>query len=271
MSTVKNLIWWLWWFLGIGQTGPTGAIVLTPTTTPTPTVRQATFAEINQKFGPCARVNVLMYHHIQDEITAKRLGQTGLTVTPEWFDKQMEYLRDRQYRVIKMEDLVDFVRDSKPLPSKAVLITLDDAYEDNYLYAFPILKKYGFDATIFTPTGLVTVFDYLNWQEIQDMSSSGLIYFANHTWSHHGSAGSPQVLEKEIRLADTQLAEKGYNSSKVFAYPYGKPSTGAESVLAKYGYNLAFTTRHGNIMCAKQKYDLPRIRVGNAPLSKFGL
>ena len=246
-------------------------IVPTPTIIPTPTVHQVTFAEMNQKYGPCTKVSVLMYHHVQDEILAKKLGQTGLTVTPEWFDKQMQYLKDKQYAVIKMDDLVNFVKDSKPLPSKAVLITLDDAYEDNYFYAFPILKKYNFPATIFTPTGLVTVMDYLNWSEVEEMDSSGLIYFANHTWSHHASTGSVQVLDKEVRLADTQLSEKGYNKSKVFAYPYGKPSVGAEEVLAKYGYSLAFTTRHGNIMCAKQKYDLPRIRVGNAPLSKFGL
>jgi peptidoglycan/xylan/chitin deacetylase (PgdA/CDA1 family) len=268
---VKNIFLSLFWFLGVGQTKFVPPEIFTPTIAPTPTIHQVTFAEINQKYGPCASVNVLMYHHIQDEKVAKKLGQAGLTVTPDWFDKQMQYLKDKQYNVLKVEDLVDYFSGKRALPKKAVVITLDDAYEDNYLSAYPILKKYNFPATIFTPTGLVNVMDYLNWNEINDMKNSGLIYFANHTWSHHSALDKKEILEKEIGLADSQLNEKGLNTAKVFAYPYGKPSDGAEDVLAKLGYNIAFTTRNGNILCTKQKYTLPRIRVGNAPLSKYGL
>jgi len=268
---VKNILLSLFWFLGVGQTKVVPPVVPTPSIMPTPTVHQVTFTEIKQKFGPCAKVNVLMYHHIQGEKVAKKLGQAGLTVTPDWFDKQMQYLKDKNYNVISMDTLADFINGKRSLPKKAVVITLDDAYEDNYLSAYPILKKYNFPATIFTPTGLVNVMDYLTWNEINDMKDSGLIYFANHTWSHHSALDKKDVLEKEIGLADNQLAEKGLNASKVFAYPYGKPSKDAQGILGKYGYTLAFTTKHGNILCAGQKYDLPRIRVGNASLSAYGL
>jgi peptidoglycan/xylan/chitin deacetylase (PgdA/CDA1 family) len=244
---------------------------MVPTVMPTPTVHQITFAEVNQKYGPCAKVNVLMYHHIQDEKLAKKAGQTGLTVGTDWFDKQMQYLKDKNYNVISMEVLAEFMKNGKPLPPKSVVITLDDAYEDNYLVAYPILRKHNLPATIFTPTGLVGVMDYLTWGEISDMKASGLLYFGNHTWSHHSSAGTPPVLDKEIKTADNQLAERGLNNSKVFAYPYGKPSKDAQEVLARYGYTMAFTTKHGNILCSKQRYELPRIRVGNAPLSRYGL
>lgn len=268
---MKNILFSFLWFFGVGQTNFVPPVIPTPTITPTPTIHQVTFAEVNQKYGPCISVNVLMYHHIQEEKLAKKLGRTGLNVSPEWFDKHMQYLKDKQYNVLKIEDIADFVNGKKALPKKAVVITFDDAYEDNYLSAYPILKKYNFPATIFTPSGLVNVMDYLTWGEIDDMKNSGLIYFGNHTWSHHSALDKKEVLEKEIGLADSQLAEKGLNNSKIFAYPYGKPSSGAEEILAKSGYSLAFTTRHGNIICTKQKYNLPRIRVGNAPLSKYGL
>lgn len=268
---MKNVLLSVFWFLGVGQTRFVPPTTLTPTVIPTPTVHQVTFAEINQAYGPCAQVNVLMYHHIQEENLAKKQGQTGLSVSPVWFEKQMQYLKDKQYNVLRIEEVADFVNGKKPLPKKAVVITLDDAYEDNYLVAYPILKRYNFPATIFTPSGLVNIMDYLTWGEILDMKNSGLIYFGNHTWSHHGSTGAPEVLEKEIGLAHSQLAEKGLNSANVFAYPYGKSSSEAEEILAKFGYSLAFTTRQGNIICTKQKYNLPRVRVGNAPLSKYGL
>ncbi|MBI2464742.1 polysaccharide deacetylase family protein [Candidatus Shapirobacteria bacterium] len=268
---MKNILLSFFWFLGVGRTEFLPPVMPTPTIALTPTVHQVTFAEINQKYGPCATVNVLMYHHIQEEKLAKKLGRTGLNVSPEWFEKHLQYLKDKQYNVLRMDELADFINGKRALPKKAVVITLDDAYEDNYLSAYPILKKYNFPATLFTPTGLVDVMDYLTWSEINDMKNSGLIYFGNHTWSHHSALDKKEVLEKEIGLADTQLAEKGLNGAKVFAYPYGKPSNDAEAILAKSGYSMAFTTKQGNILCVKQRYTLPRIRVGNAPLSKYGL
>jgi peptidoglycan/xylan/chitin deacetylase (PgdA/CDA1 family) len=80
-----------------------------------------------------------------------------------------------------------------------------------------------------------------------------------------------ELQDKEIRLADEQLAEKGQNPDKAFAYPYGNPSVDVKKILTKYAYKLAFTTVHGNIMCKGKRFVLPRIRMGNAELSRFGL
>jgi peptidoglycan/xylan/chitin deacetylase (PgdA/CDA1 family) len=284
MSIVKKIVLMLALLLLSGCGKKTAVVIdkpkliITPTITvvptaaiPTPTVKPVTIEDLNKKYGPCTKVSVLMYHHIQAENQAKKNGQINLTVTPEFFQKQMQYLKDKSYSVIGMTDLINFFNNNTTLPKKAVIITLDDAYEDNYTNAFPILKEFGFKAMIFTPTGLVNNFDYLNWNQINEMNQSGLIEFGNHTWSHHSSKGTEEVLDKEINLADTQLKDHGQDVDKVFAYPYGNPSGEAEKILAKYNYSLAFTTIHGNIMCKGQKYVLPRVRVGNAALSSFGL
>ena len=228
------------------------------------------FDELNKTVGPCVKLPVMMFHHIEEEADAKVKGQTGLNVTPEYFRKDMEYLKTHGYTTIFLNQLADFFNTKTPLPKKAVAITLDDGYQDNYQKMYPILKEYGFRATIFTPTGLLQNPDYLTWQNIAEMSSSGLVYFANHTWSHHPSSGSVATQDKEISLANTQLSDHGQDPNKIFAYPYGNPSKDAEIVLAKYNFQLAFTTRHGSIMCKGQKYELPRIRIGNAPLSSYG-
>lgn len=250
---------------------PTPTIELTPTPTVVVTPSPVSFQEMNRNFGPCVKLPVLMYHHIEEEKDAKIKNQTSLNVTPEFFEKQIVYLKEKGYTTISLEELIKFFDEGVSLPKKAVAITLDDAYEDNYSKMYPILKKYGFKATIFTPTGLVQNPDYLSWQEIREMNSSGLVYFANHTWSHHGSAGSLEVQNKEIDLADKQLAENGQNVYKIFAYPYGKPSVDAEKILTKYDYKVAFTTNPGMIMCRGKRFELPRIRIGNASLSNYGL
>jgi peptidoglycan/xylan/chitin deacetylase (PgdA/CDA1 family) len=236
-----------------------------------PSKRPLSVDELNKMYGPCTKLPVLIYHHVEEEKTAIENNQQYLNITPELFKKQMEYLKNKNYTPISPSELVDFFDDGGSLPLKPVLITLDDAYEDNYINAFPILKEYGFKATIFTPTGLVQNPEYLNWEEIKEMSDTGLIYFGNHTWSHHASKGAPEVLKKEISLADTQLTEKGQNDAKIFAYPYGSPSQGAEKVLIEMGYKLAFTTVHGDMMCKGKRFELPRIRLGNSELTKYGL
>jgi peptidoglycan/xylan/chitin deacetylase (PgdA/CDA1 family) len=111
--------------------------------------------------------------------------------------------------------------------------------------------------------------DYLTWTDLNNMKD--LVYFGNHTWSHHSSGGTEEKLDEEIGLADKQLAEHGFNNLKIFAYPYGTPSGNAEEVLKKDGYEIAFTTTHGNILCKGQSLILPRVRIGNAPLSSYGL
>jgi peptidoglycan/xylan/chitin deacetylase (PgdA/CDA1 family) len=246
---------------------PTAALSVTLTPTPKP----VSFADLNKQYGPCAKVPVLMFHHIESAAEAKLNHQTSLAVTPEFFAQDMEYLKTHGYTTIFPRDLVNFFDNNVPLPKKPVMITLDDAYEDNYVNAYPILKQYGFKATIFTPTGLVDNPDYLNWDQIREMNGSGLVYFANHTWSHHNSAGSLELQDKEIRLADGQLAEKSQNTDKIFAYPYGNPSVDAEKILLKYGYKLAFTTSPGSVMCKGKRFILPRTRMGNAGLNHFGL
>jgi peptidoglycan/xylan/chitin deacetylase (PgdA/CDA1 family) len=240
----------------------------TNTEATTPKNNNLSFEEMNKKFGPCARVNVLMYHHVQEEAAAKARGQTGLNVTPDFFRLHMQYLKDKGYTVISPKELITFFNGGT-LPQKPVMITLDDGYEDNYSKMYPILKEFGFSATVFTATGLLGNQDYMTWGNLDEMKN--LVYFGNHTWSHHPSSGNLEVQEKEIGTADQQLNEHGLNQSKIFAYPYGKPSANAETVLRSKGYRVAFTTNHGNILCKGLSLELPRIRVGNAPLNRYGL
>jgi peptidoglycan/xylan/chitin deacetylase (PgdA/CDA1 family) len=240
----------------------------TPTPTPTPTPKPLTFAEMNTLYGPCVRMPVLMYHHVQAEEAAKANKQTGLTTYTDFFQKQMQYLKDKGYNIAGMNDLINFFDGGTPVAPKSVLITFDDAYGDFSTDAFPILQSMGYKATVFVPTGLMDNPGYLNWNQIASMNGS--ILFANHTWSHKNVGGLKATMEYEISTADTQLSDRGLNSPKVFAYPYGFDSKIAESFLNSLGYRAAFTTTPGNVLCKKQRFALPRIRIGSTSLSSYG-
>lgn len=240
-----------------------------PSPTPTPTPKPLTFAEMNALYGPCVFLPVMMYHHIQPLDEAKASGQSALTVTTEFFEKQMKYLNDKGYHVVSITSLTDFFQNGTGLPKKSIVITFDDGYADFYTNALPILRQYGYPATLFIPTGLMNNPGYLSWNQISEAAGSG-IYVANHTWSHKNVMMAKEKILYEIATADTQLSERGFNQSKIFAYPYGLESNNAEKILTDLKYNLAFTTNSGSTQCKKQKFDLRRIRVGNTALSAYG-
>ena len=90
-------------------------------------------------------IPVLMYHHVSPN--------PGLvTVSPETFHAQMAWLAKHNYRSIGTDDLAAFLN-GKPLPEKSVMITFDDGYLDNYLYAHPVLQAFGLKAVLFIITG----------------------------------------------------------------------------------------------------------------------
>ncbi len=247
---------------------PTATILPTPSPTPTPTPRPLTFAEMNALYGPCVSLPVLMYHHIQTKEAAIADKQTGLTVYTDSFKAQMKYLKDKSYNTLTMNDLINFFDNGAPIPKHSVLLTFDDGYEDFNTDAWPILSGLGFHATMFIPTGLMNNPDYMNWDQLPSMNGS--ILFANHTWSHKNVQVAGDTMRSEISTADTQLADHGLNSPKVFAYPYGLSTKESETYLASLNYKLAFTTVPGSTLCKKQRFALPRIRIGNTSLSFYG-
>ena len=92
-------------------------------------------------------VPVLMYHHVTPE------GGV-LNCTPKNFEAQMAYLANHGYTTLSSQQFADFLN-GKPVPDKSVLLTFDDGYLDNYVYAHAILKKYKLNAQMFLVTSWV--------------------------------------------------------------------------------------------------------------------
>ncbi len=195
----------------------------------------------------------------------------ALNVEPKFFQQQMQYLRDKHFTVVKMQDVVNFFNSGTPLPSKPVLLTFDDGYADFSTQAVPILNSFGYAATLFDATGLSENPGYLTWNQVKDASNTSRILIANHTWSHHSMNASNAVIEREVSTAENQLHERGLDNPKIFAYPYGSYNGYAKAYLAAQGFQMAFTTHPGKTLCSSQRMELPRVRIGNAQLNLYGL
>ena len=143
-------------------------------------------------------IPVLNYHQVEEK------DGNPLTLWPDQFEAQMAYLAEEGYTPITIDEMMDALENGAPLPEKPVIITFDDGYADNYEYAYPILKKYGFKATIFLIYDFTNTYpNYLTWDQINEMKESGLIHFESHTMTHANLAELTSVDELRHEIADS--------------------------------------------------------------------
>lgn len=96
-----------------------------------------------------SQIPVLMYHSIVEK------SSNIYEVSTSDFDAQMKYLKDNGFKAISMADYISIMHGEKTRPSKAVLITFNDGWLDNYTVAVPILKKYRMTATFFIVSNFI--------------------------------------------------------------------------------------------------------------------
>lgn len=108
-----------------------------------------------------SQVAILMYHRV----SLKKDDWSYESLSPQAFESQMEYFC-REYEILSLDDLAQYILQGKNLPHKAVVITFDDGYRDNYLYAYPILKKHHIPATIFITTGHIGTGKLFWWDKV---------------------------------------------------------------------------------------------------------
>jgi len=97
--------------------------------------------------GTCAVI--LMYHRVLPRAAARaRFVEPGMYVTPETFRKHLRWLRD-DFRVLPLAEIVSRLASGQPLPPRAVALTFDDGWRDNFEFALPALEEAGAPATVF--------------------------------------------------------------------------------------------------------------------------
>lgn len=249
------------------------AAEITPTVTPQPKapllIPVARAQIIPEDF--CLNVPVLLYHHIQPLAEAAQLGHSQLTVDSNYFDEQMAYLAASGYHSLSADELTDALIHHRVLPDKSILVTFDDGYDDNYTYAFQILKKHNIAGNFMIATGLIENKGYMTWDNLKEMAGNPLMHIYNHTWSHVSLDGAGKdKIEFEIATANKQLEENLGKNVGIFTYPYGSFNQLVIGVLREHGFRSAFSTINGTTQCESYIFALRRTHIGNAPLASYG-
>ncbi len=249
-------------------------------------------------------VPILMYHHLlpNADIIANKFTDNGSIISTEAFYEQMKYLKDNGYKTLFWKDACEYLEQGKPLPAKSVVITFDDGYESNYIYAYPVLKEFGLKATINVvvksseiepserPTFNSKKLSHLSFDQMREMIKSGLVSIQSHTYDGHrevytgpGQETKPFLLTKEynhtlqkqetedeyrIRIADDLRKAKVVLEQELgqevvcLAYPYGRWNKDVQDAMIATGYKYAVTVRSGYAETGKDVLTLPRITIG---------
>jgi peptidoglycan/xylan/chitin deacetylase (PgdA/CDA1 family) len=144
------------------------------------------------------------YHFLSEDITI--------------FENKIRYLCEKRFNFIFHDDLFYYVRDGRPLPDKALMLTFDDGFLDNWMIVYPILKKYGVKFTIYASQEFVRsqsqvrpmidessksehgeseteLAGYLSWEELAEMEKSDLVDIQSHTSTHTWHFSGPHVID----------------------------------------------------------------------------
>lgn len=212
---------------------------------------------------PGVVVPVLMYHYVRPlpDPNVDRLGY-GLSVSPETLREQLQFLNDKGYTTITPQELYQGLQSPKSLPAKPILLTFDDGYADFYAEAYPLLKEFKMDATLFVVTGFVGDAQgrYVTWNQLREMQASGLVTMGAHSQTHINVATNPRGPQEIIRSKEI-LEQRLSQTITTFAYPSGAYSPAAIDTVHTAGFEVAFTTEPGMRHTFDKRYVLPRVRI----------
>ncbi|MBC2770853.1 polysaccharide deacetylase family protein [Pusillimonas minor] len=214
-------------------------------------------------------VPVLMYHHVTP-------AGGVINATPGHFESQLQWLKSHGYRSLTSDQFAAHLH-GDAAPAKSVLITFDDGYLDNFIHAYPLLKKYGFNALIFLVTSWMqdgasrpltgttapltpdhakcmtlvsnAAFDdvALRWSEVERMANDGVCEFHSHTHTHT-RWDKVDPVNKNARMASeladsraTLLSRLGSVSAH-FCWPQGYFDADYRQIALEAGFRYLYTT-----------------------------
>ncbi len=253
---------------------------------------------------------VLCYHDVQEDV---RTNPDPHAVATAQLVAQFAWMKDNGYRVVSLDDVIAAREGRRALPAKAVVLTFDDGFRSVYTRVFPLLKLFKYPAIVAlsgswldAPPGGTVEYEgkqvarerFLSWEQIREMSDSGLVELASHTYDlHRGIPANPQGslipsviayrydaargtyedepahiarLRADLARNSELIKSKAGRRPRVIVWPFGRDSMQAIEVARELGMPVGMSLVSG---ANNLKDELSRVRrdqvAGNPPLRDF--
>jgi hypothetical protein len=162
------------------------------------------------------KVPIFVYHSVRPHIQGESALQDAYDVTPELFEEQLRYLKDNKYEVITMDELDGLLQHGivKGDTKKRVILSFDDGWENQYTYAFPLLKKYSMTAIFYVYTQPLGYKHFLSWEQIKTMHDEHM-EIGSHTITHpFFKKTSDESMRHEIADSKKEIEKAGYHTGR---------------------------------------------------------
>src|SRR5262249_25989232 len=194
------------------------------------------------------QIPILAYHRVVDVVPLD--DYYHICLPRDLFVQQMHTLAAEGYSTLSLETASALMQQSDPIPPQQVVLTFDDGYLDTFEIAAPILRRFGFTATVFIVAGLVgrrslwaagkcCTAPLMNWPQIQQLVQWGFSV-GSHTITHPELAAlSLEDARHEIvhsrQILETQLSRP----VTTFCYPFGEWNEATYDLVRTAGYEAA--------------------------------
>lgn len=211
------------------------------------------------------RIPVLLYHDISDHF------RDDYTTSPALFSAQMEWLYSHGYKAISFQE-ADRIKGRET--EKAVIITFDDGHASFLDFVFPLLKEYGFKATVNIIGEYVGTFmriggnrPMLSWDEYRYLAGSDLVDLGCHTYNLHLKKGvlaaSEEQLENDLKLFQETVRREMGKVAEILAWPYGIYDKKSIEIAKKVGFKYIMTSSEGYLGKDRNLLEIPRLNINN--------
>lgn len=213
-------------------------------------------------------VPILMYHAVGENPSA---ATRRLSVAPRALGEQLAFLVDHGFTGLTFSDLAGAFETGEALPERPVVLTFDDGYADFAECAWPILRRYGFPATVFVTSGWIadagsdaagTPLDrMLTWAQVRELAAAG-IEIGAHSHSHPElDQLADAALREELRLGRTLLEDCIGAPVRTLAYPFGYSTPRVRHAARAAGYRCAAAVRNIRASSSDDIFMLPRLTI----------
>ena len=210
------------------------------------------------------RIPILTYHSIDN-------SGSVISTSPERFKSQIQYLHDKNFKTISLNEIATCIHDKLTFPPNSLVITFDDGFKNFYSTAYPVLKEYGFTATVFLVPEYcgknnqwdgqlkeIPVLDLLDWEEIREMADNG-IDFGAHTMNHADLSKLSNDRAHEEIVSSKRIIQRNLKKDvQFFAYPYGR-FTHESKAIVENNYSAACSVKLDFAGLKSDIHSLPRI------------
>lgn len=203
------------------------------------------------------KVPIIMYHGISKNNNL--LG--NYVISYDEFESDLKYLSENNYNTIVISDLINYIEKKIPLPKNPIILTFDDGYYNNYLYAKPLLEKYNFKAII-SPIIYYSEFysknpnnnpnySHCTWDNLKEMMNSGTFEIQNHSYNSHKNSNNRNGIKKnssetldeyrefingDVMKAQDMIKQNLNYTPIAVTYPFGATNSDTLLIVKEMGF-----------------------------------